>query len=202
MRIAFAAATLPDIGTWVVLAGSDGTLGPAGAELDRRAGGALRRALGEGSGNFKRGETIDLRYPAGLELDRRHRVEPGQARGSIAPRSGNARRQPGRKAQRVAGCRGQRGGGGDRRSESERAGVGDQPGDRRLSAQLPLRQVPYDQGGGRRVQRRDCTAHVAPGRPGQGGSGLACGGRGDRRGRPRARSGHGARQRAVAGGVR
>jgi leucyl aminopeptidase len=70
MRIAFAAATVPETGTWVVLAGADGTLGPAGAELDRRGGGALRRALSEGSGSFKRGETIDLRYPAGLGLDR------------------------------------------------------------------------------------------------------------------------------------
>jgi leucyl aminopeptidase len=70
MRIAFAAATVPETGTWVVLAGADGTLGPAGAELDRRGGGALRRALSEGSGSSKRGETIDLRYPAGLGLDR------------------------------------------------------------------------------------------------------------------------------------
>jgi leucyl aminopeptidase len=70
MKITFAAATFPDSGTSVVLAGGDGTLGPTGTELDRRAGGALRRALGEGRGSFKRGETIDLRYPAGLGLDR------------------------------------------------------------------------------------------------------------------------------------
>jgi leucyl aminopeptidase len=70
MRIAFAPATTPVTGTWVVLAASDGTLGSTGAELDRRAGGALSRALKDVSGNFKRGEAIDLRYPAGLELDR------------------------------------------------------------------------------------------------------------------------------------
>ena len=70
MRTAFAAATLPASGTWVVLATSDGTLGSTGAELDRRAGGALARALQDASGNFKRGEAIDLRYPAGGELDR------------------------------------------------------------------------------------------------------------------------------------
>jgi len=70
MRIAFAPDTLSLTGTWVVLAGSDGTLGVTGAELDRRAGGSLSRALKEGSGDFKRGEAIDLRYPAGLELDR------------------------------------------------------------------------------------------------------------------------------------
>ena len=70
MRIAFAAATLPAAGTWVVLAAGDGTLGPTGTELDRQAGGALTRALKAGSGNFRRGEAIDLRFPAGLELDR------------------------------------------------------------------------------------------------------------------------------------
>ena len=70
MDIAFAAATTPARGTWVVLAASDGTLGPTGSELDRRTGGALRRAIADWDGNFKRGETIELRYPPGLELDR------------------------------------------------------------------------------------------------------------------------------------
>ena len=70
MRIAFAADTLPASGTWVVLAGDDGALGSTAAELDQQAGGALTRALREVSGKFKRGEAIDLRYPAGLELDR------------------------------------------------------------------------------------------------------------------------------------
>ena len=70
MDIAFAAATIPARGTWVVLAASDGTLGSAVAELDRRSGGALRRAVTDWGGNFKRGEVIELRYPSGLELDR------------------------------------------------------------------------------------------------------------------------------------
>jgi leucyl aminopeptidase len=70
MDIAFAAATTPATGTWVVLAASDGTLGPTGAELDRCSGGALRRAVADWGGNFKRGEAIELRYPSGLEVDR------------------------------------------------------------------------------------------------------------------------------------
>jgi leucyl aminopeptidase len=70
MDIAFAAATAPASGTWVVLAASDGTLGPIGADLDRRTGGALRRALADWGGTLKRGEALELRYPPGLELDR------------------------------------------------------------------------------------------------------------------------------------
>ena len=70
MKIAFAAATAPATGTWVVLATSGGELGPIGAELDRRADGALRRALADWGGEFKRGEAIDLRYLPGLEIDR------------------------------------------------------------------------------------------------------------------------------------
>jgi leucyl aminopeptidase len=70
MDIAFEAATTPARGTWVVLAAGDGTLGPTGAELDRRSGGALRRAVADWGGNLKRGEAIELRYPPGLEVDR------------------------------------------------------------------------------------------------------------------------------------
>jgi leucyl aminopeptidase len=70
MDIAFAAATTPARGTWVVLAASDGTLGPTGSELDRRSGGALRRAVADWGGKFKRGEAIELRYPPGVEVDR------------------------------------------------------------------------------------------------------------------------------------
>ena len=70
MDIAFAAATTPARGTWVVLATGDGTLGPTGTELDGRSGGALRRAVADWGGTFKRGEAIELRYPPGLEVDR------------------------------------------------------------------------------------------------------------------------------------
>jgi leucyl aminopeptidase len=70
MDIAFAAPTTPAEGTWVVLAQDDGALGPTGSELDRRAGGAVRRAIAEWGGKLKRGEVMELRYPPGLELDR------------------------------------------------------------------------------------------------------------------------------------
>jgi leucyl aminopeptidase len=70
MQIAFAPLTAPAGGTWVVPVAADGALGPTGADLDRRAGGALRRALEDWGGDLKRGEAIDLRYPAGLEVDR------------------------------------------------------------------------------------------------------------------------------------
>ena len=70
MQIAFAPPTPPAKGVWVVLAAADGTLGPTAAELDRRAGGSLTRALKDWGGSLKRGETIELRYPAGLEVDR------------------------------------------------------------------------------------------------------------------------------------
>ena len=70
MQIAFAPLTLPASGTWVVPAAADGALGPTGAELDRRAGGTLLRALKDWGDELKRGDTIELRYPAGLELER------------------------------------------------------------------------------------------------------------------------------------
>ena len=70
MDIAFMAPTTPARGAWVVLAGSDGALGPTGSELDRHSGAALRRAIADWGGDFKRGEAIELRYPQGLELDR------------------------------------------------------------------------------------------------------------------------------------
>ena len=70
MQIAFAPPTAPAKGAWVVLAAADGSVGPTPAELDRQAGGSLTRALKDWGGSLKRGETIELRYPAGLEVDR------------------------------------------------------------------------------------------------------------------------------------
>jgi leucyl aminopeptidase len=70
MNIDFAPAALPDSGTLVVLAAADGTLGPTGAELDQRAGGALRRAIQLAGDKFKRGHALELLYPSGLEVER------------------------------------------------------------------------------------------------------------------------------------
>jgi leucyl aminopeptidase len=69
MKIAFAPAALPDTGTVVILA-ADGTLGATGADLDRRTGGALRRAIELAGGKLKRGRAVELLCPAGIELAR------------------------------------------------------------------------------------------------------------------------------------
>ena len=172
MDIAFAAPTRPEQGTWVVLAARDGALGPTGAELDRRSGGALQRAIADWGSNFKRGEAIELRYPPGLELDRvlvlslgkpeeasrydletRGRQSRGQAEGSTRPR-------------------GQDRGRAGRRARGERAGAGDQPGDRCMPARLSLRQVPSEQGSGG-GSGRGRPAQPASGRTGRGRSRVA-----------------------------
>ena len=70
MRIDFAPAELPRAGTLVVLAAAGGALGPSAAEVDRRSGGAVSRAIEMAGDAFKRGQAIELLYPAGLELER------------------------------------------------------------------------------------------------------------------------------------
>ena len=70
MRIEFASAELPEAGTLVVLAPPGGPLGAGAQALDRRAGGALTRALQMAGEAFKRGQAIELLYPAGLGLER------------------------------------------------------------------------------------------------------------------------------------
>jgi len=70
MRIEFAAPQLPEAGTLVVLAPLGGTLGASAAEVDRRAGGAVSRAVQTAGETFKRGQAIELLYPAGLGLER------------------------------------------------------------------------------------------------------------------------------------
>jgi leucyl aminopeptidase len=70
MRIEFAAAQLPEAGTLVVLAPSGGALGASAQALDRRAEGAVSRALQMAGETFKRGQALELLYPAGLALER------------------------------------------------------------------------------------------------------------------------------------
>ncbi|MGH6921796.1 MAG: M17 family peptidase N-terminal domain-containing protein, partial [Geminicoccaceae bacterium] len=69
MKIAFATAALPDTGTAVVFA-ADGALGATAADLDRRAGGALSRAIELAGGKLKRGRAVELLCPAGVGLGR------------------------------------------------------------------------------------------------------------------------------------
>jgi len=70
MRIEFAALQLPEAGTLVVLAPSGGALGASARALDQRAGGAVTRALQMAGDTFKRGQTLELLYPARLALER------------------------------------------------------------------------------------------------------------------------------------
>jgi leucyl aminopeptidase len=70
LRIEFAAAHLPEAGTLVVLAPLSGELGASAAEVDRRVAGTLTRALQSAGDTFKRGQAIELLYPAGLGLER------------------------------------------------------------------------------------------------------------------------------------
>ncbi len=69
MKIAFATAALPDTGTAVVLA-ADSALGATAADLDRRTGGAVRRAIELAGNKLKRGRAVELLCPAGIELGR------------------------------------------------------------------------------------------------------------------------------------
>jgi leucyl aminopeptidase len=78
MKIGFAPAALPESGTLVVLATADGGLGASAAELDRRADGALSRAIKLAGDRFKRGQAIELLYPRGLGLDRLVLLSAGQ----------------------------------------------------------------------------------------------------------------------------
>ena len=69
MQIEFAAPSLPDSGTLVVLA-AEGRLGTSGQQLDRQSGGALQRAIELAGSRFKRGTILELTAPADLGLDR------------------------------------------------------------------------------------------------------------------------------------
>mgnify|MGYP005837443145 FL=1 len=70
MRVSVTADPLPEQGVLVVPVGRDGTLSVAAAELDRRSGGLLRRALALGGAPPKHGELVELLLPAGLPNER------------------------------------------------------------------------------------------------------------------------------------
>jgi leucyl aminopeptidase len=69
MNISFAAKTLPETGSLVVLAGAGGALPPTARALDERLGGTVRKALDAAGSAFKRGSVIDLAWPAGSGLE-------------------------------------------------------------------------------------------------------------------------------------
>ncbi|HEX5077714.1 MAG TPA: leucyl aminopeptidase, partial [Geminicoccaceae bacterium] len=69
MKIALAGAALPETGTAVVLA-TDSALSATAADLDRRTGGAVSRAIELAGGKLKRGQALELLCPAGVGLGR------------------------------------------------------------------------------------------------------------------------------------
>jgi leucyl aminopeptidase len=69
MKISFVEPTLPTTGT-VVLGLADAVPTGAAAELDRAAGGALRRAIAAADFKGKKDEALLLTAPQGLKLDR------------------------------------------------------------------------------------------------------------------------------------
>ena len=70
MQIEFAAPTLPDGGTLVVLAAAGNALGPETEALDRRTGGLIRRALALAGDRFKRKSMLELVAPEGAGPER------------------------------------------------------------------------------------------------------------------------------------
>ncbi|MFC4351641.1 leucyl aminopeptidase [Fodinicurvata halophila] len=71
MQIGFSAPDIPGKGTLAITVLEDGKLGEAGADLDRKTGGSLTRAL-KASSRFKgkKSEFLDILAPQGVDLDR------------------------------------------------------------------------------------------------------------------------------------
>ena len=68
MKITFGEPALPKTGAVVVGVLEDGKLTPTAAELDRRSGGALRRAIAAGRFSGKKDELLAILAPANLTL--------------------------------------------------------------------------------------------------------------------------------------
>ena len=70
MEITFHELSVPASGHLAVMAGEDGALGASAKQIDRRASGALARALAAAGFKGKREEVRDVLAPAGGKLDR------------------------------------------------------------------------------------------------------------------------------------
>lgn len=70
MNITFAKVAVPAQGAVVLPVADAGRLGPAGAALDKRAGGALTRAMKSADFRGKRERTLSVAVPAGTKLAR------------------------------------------------------------------------------------------------------------------------------------
>ena len=70
MKITFGESALPKTGAIVVGVLEEGKLTPTAAELDRRSGGALKRAVASGRFSGKKDELLAIVAPANLALSR------------------------------------------------------------------------------------------------------------------------------------
>ncbi len=70
MKITFAEAQIPTQGTVVLTVAAGGKLGEIGQKLDKKTGGALRKALATAHGEGKKDETTVLLTPAKTKLER------------------------------------------------------------------------------------------------------------------------------------
>src|SRR5262249_28124110 len=70
LKIAFAEPKLPSAGTYAVAVSADRTLSPEALELDKKLGGALRRAMNASRFTGKRDETLAVLSPPDLGVQR------------------------------------------------------------------------------------------------------------------------------------
>ena len=79
MKISFAKPGLPGTGVVVVSANAGGKLSASAAKLDKKAGGALTRAIRASRFEGKKGQLLNVMAPAGTKLDRVMIVGLGKA---------------------------------------------------------------------------------------------------------------------------
>ena len=79
MKISFAKPGLPATGIVVVTASAGGKLSTSAIKLDKKAGGALTRAIKASRFEGKKGQSLNVMAPAGTKLDRVMLVGLGKA---------------------------------------------------------------------------------------------------------------------------
>ncbi len=79
MKISFAKPGLPATGIVVVTASAGGKLSAAAIKLDKKAGGALSRAIKASRFEGKKGQSLNVMVPAGTKLDRVMLIGLGKA---------------------------------------------------------------------------------------------------------------------------
>ncbi len=84
MRISFASPTLPKTGALVVGVKDGKDLTPAANEIDKRTGGAVKRALSSGRFTGAKGQSLEIVAPAGIGNSRILLVGLGKGLGELA----------------------------------------------------------------------------------------------------------------------